>query len=99
MDVWRYAIQETDTSRATILQFRQDMENQFRRQIREALDGALRQELAAALAGIVKTFAVCSDCRHGSAVNPSRTLQRLSFPAGDHQSLRVALLSLRCEPA
>jgi putative transposase len=42
-------MQETSTSPATILQFRQDIEAQFRRQIREALDVALAEELAAAL--------------------------------------------------
>jgi putative transposase len=43
-------MQETSTSPATILQFRQDIEAQFRRHIREALDVALAEELAAALA-------------------------------------------------
>jgi transposase-like protein len=43
-------MQETSTSPRTILQFRQDIETQFRRQIREALDVALKEELAAALA-------------------------------------------------
>lgn len=43
-------MQETSTSPATILQFRQDIEAQFRRHIREALDTALAEELAAALA-------------------------------------------------
>ena len=42
-------MQETSTSPATILQFRQDIEAQFRRHIREALDIALAEELAAAL--------------------------------------------------
>jgi hypothetical protein len=42
-------MQETSTSPATILQFRQDIEAQFRRHIREALDTALAEELAAAL--------------------------------------------------
>ena len=42
-------MQETSTSPATILQFRQDIEAQFRRHIREALDRALAEELAAAL--------------------------------------------------
>ena len=42
-------MQETSTSPATILQFRQDIEAQFRRHIREALDVALAEELAAAL--------------------------------------------------
>src|SRR6266511_3519103 len=42
-------MQETSTSPATILQFRQDIEAQFRRHIREALDLALAEELAAAL--------------------------------------------------
>src|SRR6266852_8460013 len=42
-------MQETSTSPATILQFRQDIEAQFRRNIREALDTALAEELAAAL--------------------------------------------------
>jgi transposase-like protein len=42
-------MQETSTSPATILQFRQDIETQFRRHIREALDVALAEELAAAL--------------------------------------------------
>lgn len=42
-------MQETSTSLATILQFRQDIEAQFRRHIREALDTALAEELAAAL--------------------------------------------------
>ena len=43
-------MQETSTSPATILQFRQDIEAQFRRHIREALDVALKEEIAAALA-------------------------------------------------
>jgi putative transposase len=43
-------MQETSTSPATILQFRHDIEAQFRRHIREALDIALAEELAAALA-------------------------------------------------
>jgi len=43
-------MQETSTSPATILQFRQDLEAQFRKQIREALDVALKEELATALA-------------------------------------------------
>jgi transposase-like protein len=42
-------MQETSTSPATILEFRQDIESQFRRHIREALDTALAEELAAAL--------------------------------------------------
>ena len=42
-------MQETSTSPATILQFRQDIEAQLRRHIREALDVALAEELAAAL--------------------------------------------------
>ena len=42
-------MQETSTSPATILQFRQDIEGQFRRHIREALDVALAEELAAVL--------------------------------------------------
>jgi putative transposase len=42
-------MQETSTSPGTILQFRQDIEAQFRRHIREALDVALAQELATAL--------------------------------------------------
>jgi len=42
-------MQETSTSPATILQFRQDIEGQFRRHIREALDIALAEELAAVL--------------------------------------------------
>jgi putative transposase len=42
-------MQETSTSPATIFQFRQDIEAQFRRHIREALDVALAEELAAAL--------------------------------------------------
>lgn len=40
---------ETSTGPATILQFRQDIEEQFRRHIREALDVALAEELAGAL--------------------------------------------------
>ncbi|HXH24635.1 MAG TPA: IS256 family transposase [Vicinamibacterales bacterium] len=43
-------MRETSTSQVTILQFRQDIEAAFRRKIREALDVALREELAAALA-------------------------------------------------
>jgi transposase-like protein len=43
-------MEETSTSPGTILQFRQDIEAQFRRHIREALDLALTEELAAALA-------------------------------------------------
>ena len=42
-------MQETSTTPATILQFRQDIEAQLRRHIREALDVALAEELAAAL--------------------------------------------------
>lgn len=42
-------MQETSTSPITILQFRQDIEAQFRRHIREALDVALAEELAVAL--------------------------------------------------
>ena len=42
-------MQETSTSPGTILQFRQDIEAQFRRHIREALDVALAEELAMAL--------------------------------------------------
>jgi late competence protein required for DNA uptake (superfamily II DNA/RNA helicase) len=43
-------MQESTTGPATILQFRQDIEAQLRRQIREALDVALKEELAAVLA-------------------------------------------------
>jgi putative transposase len=43
-------MQETSTSPATILQFRQDIEAHFRRHIRKALDVALKEELSAALA-------------------------------------------------
>lgn len=43
-------MQETSTSQVTMLQFRQDLEGAFRRKIREALDVALREELAVALA-------------------------------------------------
>jgi transposase-like protein len=42
-------MKETSTGLATILQFRQDIEGQFRRHIREALDVALAEELAAVL--------------------------------------------------
>jgi len=42
-------MQETSTSPGTILQFRQDIEAQFRRHIREALDVALAEEIAVAL--------------------------------------------------
>jgi putative transposase len=42
-------MEETSTGPATILQFRQDIEEEFRRHIREALDVALAEELAAAL--------------------------------------------------
>src|SRR5438094_1548706 len=42
-------MEETSTSPATMLQFRQDIEAQFRRHIRDALDVALAEELAAAL--------------------------------------------------
>ena len=42
-------MQETSTSPTPILQFRQDIEAQFRRHIREALAVALAEELAAAL--------------------------------------------------
>jgi putative transposase len=42
-------MQETSTSPGTILRFRQDIEAQFRRHIREALDVALAEELATAL--------------------------------------------------
>ena len=48
-------MEETSTGPATILQFRQDIEEQFRRHIRDALDVALAEELAAALAsGLVE---------------------------------------------
>jgi transposase-like protein len=43
-------MQETSTGSGIILQFRQDLEAQFRKQIREALDVALTEELAAVLA-------------------------------------------------
>lgn len=43
-------MEETSTGPATILQFRQDIEAQFRKHIREALDAALKEELAGALA-------------------------------------------------
>lgn len=42
-------MQETSTSPAAILQFRQDIEAQFRRHIREAIEVSLTEELAAAL--------------------------------------------------
>src|SRR5438094_8335750 len=42
-------MQETSTRHGTILQFRQDIEAQFRRHIREALDVAPAEEIAAAL--------------------------------------------------
>ncbi len=42
-------MQETSTSPATILQFRQDIEVQFRRHIREAIEVSLAEELAAVL--------------------------------------------------
>ena len=42
-------MEETSTGPATILQFRQNIEGQFRRHIREALDVALAEELAAVL--------------------------------------------------
>jgi transposase-like protein len=42
-------MEETSTGPATILQFRHDIEEQFRRHIREALDAALAEELATAL--------------------------------------------------
>jgi len=42
-------MEETSTGPATILQFRQDIEGQFRRHIREALEVALAEELAAVL--------------------------------------------------
>jgi transposase-like protein len=45
-------MEETSTSPATILQFRQDIEAQFRRHIREALDVALAEELAVALGSV-----------------------------------------------
>ena len=43
-------MQETSTGPGTILQFRQDIEAQFRKHIREALEIALKEELAATLA-------------------------------------------------
>ena len=43
-------MQETSTGPATILQFRQDIEAQLRQQISEAVEIALREELAATLA-------------------------------------------------
>lgn len=42
-------MEETSTRPGTILQFRRDIEEQFRRHIRTALEGALAEELAAAL--------------------------------------------------
>ena len=42
-------MQETNTGLVTILEFRRDIEAQFRRHIREALDVALAEEIAAAL--------------------------------------------------
>lgn len=42
-------MQEASTNPATMLQFRQDLEAEFRRHIREALEVALAEELAAAL--------------------------------------------------
>lgn len=42
-------MQETSTSPVTILQFRQDIEAQFRRHIREAIEVSLAEELAAVL--------------------------------------------------
>ena len=42
-------MQETSTSPAAILQFRQDIEAQFRRHIREAIEVSLAEELAAVL--------------------------------------------------
>ena len=42
-------MEETSTRPATILQFRQDIEAQFRRHIRAALEVSLAEELAAAL--------------------------------------------------
>lgn len=42
-------MQETSTSPSAILQFRQDVEAQFRRHIREALEVSLTEEIAAAL--------------------------------------------------
>ena len=42
-------MQGTSTGPATILQFRQDIEAQLRQQIREALEVALKEELAATL--------------------------------------------------
>ena len=42
-------MQETSTSPAAILQFRQDIEAQFRQHIREAIEVSLTEELAAAL--------------------------------------------------
>lgn len=42
-------MEETSTSPTTILRFRQDIEGQLRRHIREALDVVLAEELAAAL--------------------------------------------------
>ena len=42
-------MQETSISPVTILQFRQDIEAQFRRHIREAIEVSLTEELAAAL--------------------------------------------------
>lgn len=42
-------MQETSTSPASIVQFRQDIEAQFRWHIRQALEASLKEELAAAL--------------------------------------------------
>jgi putative transposase len=44
-----YAMENSSTEHATILEFRRDIEAQFRVHIREALDVSLREELAAAL--------------------------------------------------
>jgi hypothetical protein len=42
-------MQGTSTSQTTVLQFRQDIEAQFRRKIREALETPLAEELASAV--------------------------------------------------
>lgn len=84
-------MQETSTSPATILQFRQDIEAQLRQHIRDALEVALKEELAATLAsarhertdrrrgyrnGIVKRTITTSDGTRTVAVPRGRVVSR-----------------------
>jgi hypothetical protein len=54
---------------------------------------------ARANAGIVKTFAVCSDAAMSQPSTRPPLYKGYRFPPEIISRLRVALLSLRCEPA